>query len=191
MLGLYETPDNHYFDSPDMIETKRLILRHLASSDHLALEVLLGDKQVMESSVDGPLNGDQVEAWLTDQMEGYENNNGVEILAVVRKSDSELIGYCGLTIFPDIDGVPEMEVGYRLIRAAWGNGYATEAAIAVRDYAFSELNQTRLVALIEPVNKRSIQVAEKLGMHFEKEVLLEDYDYPDYLYSMSKIEGSD
>ena len=63
---------------------------------------------------------------------------------------------------------------------SWGYGYATEAARAVRDYAFSELNLNRLVALIEPVNQRSIRVAEKLGMRYEKDVMLEGYDYPDY-----------
>ena len=47
------------------------------------------------------------------------------------------------------------------------------------------------MSLIEPGNKRSIRVAEKLGMNFEKEVLLEDYEYPDHLYSMSKIEACD
>ena len=160
----------------------------MMASDLSVLERLLGDEKVMEFSDDGPLDSDEVGAWLTDQMEAYEENHGVGIFAVVTKSDSEFVGYCGLTVFPDIGGVPEMAVGYRLIRAAWGNGYATEAACAVRDYAFSELGQSRLVSLIEPSNKRSIRVAEKLGMNFEKEALLEDYDYPDHLYVISKTE---
>ncbi len=91
---------------------------------------------------------------------------------------------------PDIDGVAEFEIGYRLIRSVWGNGYATEAAIAVRDHAFTVLNLTRLVALIEPVNNRSIRVAEKLGMKYEKDVFLPDYDHADHLYSMRKPEES-
>ena len=136
----------------------------------------------------GPLATDEIETWLTDQMKVYEQQNGVGLFAIVRKSDSEIIGYCGLTELPDIEGGPELEVGYRLIRSAWGNGYATEAASAVRDYAFSELDQTRLVSLIDPTNTRSIRVAEKLGMNFEKEVLLENYDYPDHLYVTSNTE---
>jgi RimJ/RimL family protein N-acetyltransferase len=168
-----------------MIETKRLILRRLVLSDHAALETLLGNDEVMESSDDGPLTTEQVGAWLQGHIKGYENNTGIEILAVDHRSTSEFIGYCGLTEYPDIDGLCEIEVGYRLMRKFWGYGYATEAACAIRDYAFSELNLPRLVALIEPVNKRSIGVARKLGMKLEKDVMMEGYDHPDHLYTMS------
>ena len=169
-----------------MIETERLILRRLTASDHEALESLFGNAEVMKSSVDGPLNSEEVATWLSDQIELYKSSNGIEILAVISEATSELIGYCGLTLYPDIDGVPEIEIGYRLVRKFWGSGYATEAAIAIRDYAFTDLRVDRLVALIEPVNKRSIRVAEKLGMEYEKDVMLDDYDYPDHLYAIRK-----
>ena len=167
-----------------MIETKRLILRQLAISDHEALDTLFADEKVMESSNDGPLNTKEVGAWLKDQIEGYQKNSGLDILAVEIRSTSEVIGYCGLTKFPDIDGAAEIGIGYRLIRRFWGCGYATEAASAVRDYAFSKLDLPRLVALIEPVNRRSVAVARKLGMTYEKEVMLEGYDHPDHFYSI-------
>ncbi len=141
----------------------------------------------MESSVDGPLNTDQVRTWLKDQIDEYKKKHGIEVFAVVNKSTTEFIGYCGLFQFPNIDGAHEVEVGYRLIRKSWGNGFATEAASAIRDYAFSELNLNRLIALIEPVNNRSIRVAEKIGMIYEKDIMLEDYDYPDHLYSMCNV----
>ncbi len=169
-----------------MIETERLILRRLTASDHEALESLFGNAEVMNSSVDGPLNSEEVATWLSDQIELYKSDSGIEILAVICEATSELIGYCGLTLYPDIDGVPEIEIGYRLVRKFWGSGYATEAAIAIRDYAFTDLRVDRLVALIEPVNKRSIRVAEKLGMEYEKDVMLDDYDYPDHLYAIRK-----
>ena len=82
-----------------MIDTERLLLRRLKTSDLLALERILGDPEVMEFSNDGPLDRNRVESWLADQVEGYDRQNGVGILAVIRKSDSELIGYCGLSIF--------------------------------------------------------------------------------------------
>jgi len=169
-----------------MIETERLILRRLTASDHEALESLFGNAEVMKSSVDGPLDSENVATWLSDQIGSYETGNGIENLAAINRTTSELIGCCGLTLYPDIDGVPEIEIGYRLARRFWGSGYATEAAIAIRDYAFTDLKIDRLVALIEPVNKRSIRVAEKLGMKYEKDVMLDDYDYPDYLYAMCK-----
>ena len=171
-----------------MIETERLLLRRLVLSDHVALDTLLGNQEVMESSDDGPLNTEQVGAWLEGHIQGYEKNTGIEILAIEGKSNAEFIGYCGLTEYPDINGVREIEVSYRLIWKFWGCGYATEAASAIREYAFSDLNLPRLVALIEPVNKRSIGVARKLGMTLEKEVLMEGYDHPDHLYSMSSQE---
>jgi ribosomal-protein-alanine N-acetyltransferase len=167
-----------------LIETERLILRRFMPSDYEALNDLLGDAGVMESSVDGPLNRDQVRTWLKEQIDEYTKEQGNEVLAVVNKSTAELIGYCGLFQFPNIDGICETEVGYRFMRKSWGNGYATEAAAAIRDYAFSLLNLARLIALIEPTNKRSIRVAKKIGMKYEKDVMLEEYDYPDHLYSM-------
>lgn len=167
-----------------MIETERLVLRRLVVSDHEAFDALFADEEVMESSDNGPLNTREVGVWLNGQIESYKKNSGIEILAVEIKSTSEVIGYCGLTQFRDIDGLAEIEIGYRLIRKFWGCGYATEAASAIRDHAFSELNLSRLVALIEPVNKRSIGVAKKLGMNYEKEAMMEGYDHPDHLYTM-------
>ena len=138
----------------------------------------------MESSDDGPLSTQEVGVWLQDHISGYEHSSGIEILAVELKSTSEFIGYCGLTQYPDIDGATEIENSYRLARPFWDYGYVTEAASAVRDFAFSKLHVTRLVALVEPTNRRSVGVAKKLGMRCEKEVMMEGYDHPDDLYSM-------
>jgi hypothetical protein len=96
-----------------------------------------------------------------------------------------VIGYCGLFYFPDIDGQPEIEIGYRLARSAWGHGYATEAALSVRDFAVTTLGIKRLIAMIDPSNLASIRVAEKLGMRYEKEVMLEGYTHPDHIYAMN------
>jgi RimJ/RimL family protein N-acetyltransferase len=169
-----------------MIETERLLLRRLVVSDGEALNTLFADVEVMGSSVDGTLSPDEVGAWLDGQIDGYRAESGIEILAVEVRSTSEVIGYCGLTRYPDIDGSPEIEIGYRLIRKFWDHGYATEAASAVRDQAFSKLNLPRLIALIEPGNVRSIRVARKLGMRFEKAVMMEGYDYPAHLYAMDE-----
>jgi RimJ/RimL family protein N-acetyltransferase len=70
-------------------------------------------------------------------------------------------------------GVPnEVEVGYTLGRPYWGRGYATEAAGAVRDYALGELGANRLIALIIHGNTASENVARKLGLEYERDVLL-------------------
>ena len=67
-------------------------------------------------------------------------------------------------------------------RAAWGYGYASEAARAVRDFAFFTLNIQRLIAVIDPMNVASLRVAEKIGMHYEADAMLEGYDHPDRVY---------
>jgi [ribosomal protein S5]-alanine N-acetyltransferase len=102
--------------------------------------------------------------------------------AVTRHTDGAVLGYCGLVLFPDLDGRAEVEIGYRLAREHWGQGYATEAALAVRDFARERLALTRLVALIDPGNIASVAVARKLGMHHERNVMMPGYTHPDQLW---------
>ena len=83
-----------------------------------------------------------------------------------------------------LDRPVEIEIGYLLGREHWGNGYATEAALAVRDWALAELGLERLIALIYPGNVRSIRVAEKLGMEPEDEI--EIFGNRVTLYSLGK-----
>jgi len=81
--------------------------------------------------------------------------------AVERRDSGEWIGRVGLWNPPDWPGV---EVGWTLVRAAWGQGYATEAATAAIGWAWANLGCERLVSLIEPGNAASFRVAERLGM---------------------------
>ena len=141
---------------------------------------VFGDAEVMRFG-DGVQTREWVEAWLRTCLENYQRR-GFGPYAVVEQSTGDVIGYCGLFYFLDIHGQPEIELGYRLRRAAWGQGYATEAARLVRDYAFHTLHIKRLIALIDPDNVPSIRVAEKIGMHYESEVMLEGYDHPDHVY---------
>lgn len=105
--------------------------------------------------------------------------------AAIEKSNQKLIGYCGLCKIV-VDNEPEVEIGYRFAREFWGQGFATEAAIAVRDYGFNTLNLSRLIAIIDPANTRSIRVAEKIGMQYEKDVMLEGYSHPDHVYAITR-----
>ncbi len=108
---------------------------------------------------------------------------------MVERSRRETIGYCGLSYFPDVCGQPEIEIGYRLARASWDKGYATEAVLAVRDYAFDTLCIKRLIALVDPGNARSVRVAEKAGMQYENDVMFEGYDHPDHVYVITRELG--
>lgn len=138
------------------------------------------DADVMRFS-EGIQTKEWVTTWLHACLERYQTW-GFGPYAVLEQRSQSVIGYCGLFFFPDIDGQTEVEIGYRLAKSAWGKGYATEAAKAVRDFAFTALGIKRLIAMIDPSNVPSIHVAKKIGMTYEKEVMLEGYTHPDHVY---------
>ncbi len=151
-------------------EAQCLFLRCFHVSDLDAMMAVFGDADVMRFGP-GPQSRDWVQNWLRGCLEDYYSKWGFGLWAVVHKPELRVIGFCGLTRFDDIEGQVEIEIGYRLARAYWGRGLATEAALAVRDYAFGVLAMRRLVAIIDPLNGPSIRVAEKTGLRYEKEVL--------------------
>lgn len=146
------------------------------------------DPKVMHFG-DGVKSREGVQAWLHECLEHYQNW-GFGPYAVVEQSSQNVIGYCGLFFFPNIDGRAETEIGYRFAHSAWGQGYATEAVRAVRDHAFQTLRIKRLIALIDPSNFSSIRVAEKIGLKYEKEVMLDGYTHPDHVYVITSMENT-
>lgn len=95
---------------------------------------------------------------------------------MVLKEGEELIGDCGL-VWQDVNGVLEPEVGYHVHRAHWGRGLATEAARAVRDYAFATLGCDHVISLIRPENMPSRRVAEKNGLTLQRVVFWHGFDH--------------
>jgi len=89
---------------------------------------------------------------------------------MVLKSSGELVGDCGL-VQQEVIGEELVEIGYHVRRDLWGNGLATEAARACRDFGFSQLGFERLISLIRPENQPSRRVAEKTGMTVWKETM--------------------
>ncbi len=163
-----------------ILTTERLFLRYFQITDAEAMYGVFGDEEVMHFS-DGVQTKQWVQNWLQKQIKNYQDQ-GLGPYAVVEKHKQEVIGYCGLFFFPDVNGQLEVEIGYRLKRSVWGQGYATEAVIAVLDYAFSTLGLKRIIAMIDPANVASIRVAEKVGMRYEQDVMFEGYDHPDRVY---------
>ena len=168
-----------------ILTTERLLLRHFHLMDRDAMLRVFGDAEVMRFG-DGVQTSEWVEVWLSICLERYYKTWGFGPYAVVEQSTWEVIGYCGLFYFSDVHGKPEVEIGYRLRRSTWGKGYATEAAQAIRDYAFHTLSIRRLIALIDPANTASLRVAEKIGMQYESEVMFEGYTHPDHVYVVDK-----
>jgi RimJ/RimL family protein N-acetyltransferase len=154
------------------LETERLALRPLSLDDLDNLARFLSDPETMRYIGGGDTRTrGQARITLERMIESFRAR-GYGQLGVERKEDGAFLGRCGLlvwdpatwTITEQVDGLVEIEIGYLLGRDHWGNGYATEAAMAVRDWALAELGLERLIALIYPSNVRSIRVAEKLGM---------------------------
>ena len=176
-------------ESVVIVETKRLLLRHFCLSDTEAMNHVFGDAEVMRFG-DGVQTPQWVHGWLCRCLETYQQQPGTGPWAVVEKRSAETIGYCGLFYFPDVCGQAETEIGYRLARPYWGQGYAAEAVLAVRDYAFETLGLSRLIALIDPENVASIRVAEKAGMRYEKAVMFAGYTHPDHVYAIVRRAGA-
>lgn len=168
-----------------IIETERLIIRHFHLLDAEALEGIFCDPEVMRYG-QGVHDKEWIQNWLGRCLKRYYTDWGFGLWAVIEKGPVEVIGYCGLSYFPNICGVPEIEIGYRLIRKKWCKGYATEAASAVCQYAFEKLSIKRLIALVDPGNINSLRVVEKLKMKYEKDYMAPDYDHSDRVYVLEK-----
>jgi RimJ/RimL family protein N-acetyltransferase len=169
-------------------ETPRLILRQLNSNDGGAMDAVLGDAEVMRYG-HGPQSPQWVRSWIAAWGDDYYRRWGFGAWAVVDKGTAGVVGYCGLSRFPERCAAGEVEIGFRLARAHWGRGFATEAATAVTHHAFGALGLPRIVALIDPANAASIRVAEKLGFRYERDAMLPGYDHPDRLYALQHIAG--
>jgi RimJ/RimL family protein N-acetyltransferase len=109
----------------------------------------------------------ETEEWVESSRRDYAQD-GFGLWAVTLKGSDEAIGDCGV-VRHEVDGTMEIGIGWHLLRMHWGQGFATEAASASRDYAFQHLGVERLVASIHPENYASRRVAEKIGMSLEKE----------------------
>ena len=168
-------------------ETPRLSLRHLRHDDAVAMNAVFGDPEVMLFG-DGVRDPEWVTFWIAKWLNEYYPRWQFGAWAVVDKGSTTVIGYCGLSRFPERCSDVEAELGFRLARPYWGRGLATEAATAVRDHAFAVLGVPRLIAHIDPANVGSLHVVAKLGMRYARDVMLPGYDHPDHVYAIDRTE---
>ncbi|HEU0041104.1 MAG TPA: GNAT family N-acetyltransferase [Jiangellaceae bacterium] len=150
----------HFRWRPDLLVTDRLLLRPFTDADGDAFAAINGDPSVMEHFTTGPLTREQSDGLLSRINAGFETR-GFGLSAVERMADGALLGFTGIhhhAWFPN-----DVEIGWRLAREAWGQGYATEAASAWVGRAFGELALPRLISVTTPGNARSVAVMERLG----------------------------
>jgi RimJ/RimL family protein N-acetyltransferase len=164
-----------------ILETARLILREFSPEDADALMKVVSDPETMRY-YPAPLTRLQVDEWIKRNGQRYQTD-GVGLWAMVLKSTGEMIGDCGI-IRQHVEEEFLYEVGYHLRRDHWGQGLATEAAVACRDWAFANLNVDRVISLIRPENLPSIKVAERNGMTIWKDINWRGMRH--YVYSVNK-----
>jgi RimJ/RimL family protein N-acetyltransferase len=144
------------------LETARLRLRPFTVADHVAIHAVYADPDVMRYVGHG---AHRTPSETARALRGYADAlaaRGYGFVAVVERSSGAVVGDAGL--HPLAGRGPDIELGYTFARAAWGRGYGTEAARALRDHAFATLAVPRVMAQVEPANNASRRVLEKLGM---------------------------
>ena len=146
------------------LETERLLLREWRASDVDAHAAMSADPEVMRY-LGGVLGREQSWRQLATHA-GHWTLRGYGNWAVERRADGVLLGRVGLW---RPEGWPGLELGWKLARDAWGQGYATEAGRAAMEWAWSVLGAPRLISLIHPENARSRRVAERLGFELLRE----------------------
>ncbi len=167
-----------------MIETERLILREYAWQDLDAIYEILSDPETMRH-YPKPFDKEQTRNWIAWNLHNY-GEYGFGLWAVILKETGELIGDCGITL-QDIDGERLPEIGYHIHKKYWRHGFGSEAAKAVRDWAFAHTRYDRLYSYMKYTNVGSYGVANAIGMKKVKE-------YPDekngisYAYAITREE---
>lgn len=174
------------------LETERLILRPFMDDDLPFLNYLHSDLEVMRYTIGRTRSHSENIAYIRLMNDLYERNIGQ--LLVIRKSDNTPIGRAGLFCFNGVndenmnwyyigladnvrkkgDTFELIELGFSFAKPYWGNGYATEAAGAVKDHAFDTLNYAKLSSLVIKENIASIKVAQKLGASQMIDCMVED-----------------
>ena len=174
------------------IETERLVLRRPRLSDAKALHAMYGDPEVMRYIGDGStLTPAKTKAWIEKALARWKADGFGHF---VIEKDRKVIGRAGFLVWDpdewktgtlaDLGDHAAIELGWMLAQEHWGNGYATEAAVALRNYGFKELKFERLISLITHGNDASVKVAERLGARYVRDVGRGDWKVR--LYAVSR-----
>ena len=155
-------------------ETERLRFRMLLPNDFDTWIELFKKDGVGNflGMVNIPTPEEQCEKWFEIIMYRYQNDlGGMNVL--MDKNTGEFIGQCGLLV-QEVDGIKELEIGYSILPKFWNQGYATEAAIKCKEYAFEHNFADSIISIIHIDNIQSEKVARKNGMFLEKQTTFKE-----------------
>jgi RimJ/RimL family protein N-acetyltransferase len=158
-----------------MTETARLVLTAWSETERAPYLEMCADAEVM-ADYGGPWDAAFANARFERQI-GYFARDGFGKWALRLRASGEYLGYCGVNpIWPGLAPAPGLEIGWRMVRRAWGQGYATEAARAALSDAFQRTDAHEVLAYTGPANARSQAVMRRLGMD---RVAERDFRYED------------
>ena len=163
------------------LETERLILRRFREEDEDVMARLFANLDFMRFSLGVFTERKQTVAFIEKVM-GWDSAGIPSQFAVIPRGEDAIAGYCGFFQHAEVPG--EIEIGYRLHPDYWNRGLITEAARAVRDHGFADLELPRVISLIHPENIPSRRVAEKNGMKVEKEITFRGF--PTLVYAITR-----
>jgi RimJ/RimL family protein N-acetyltransferase len=157
----------------------------MGPSDLDFVAAMLSDPEVMRY-YPRPYTRPEAQGWLERQIGRYQRD-GHGLWLVLERSTGQPVGQVGLAM-QEVDGVFEPEIGYLVHRPYWRRGFASEAAMETRRYAFEVRNYPRVVSLIRPENEPSQGVARKLDMTPERETLFKGLRH--LVFTVPRISGA-
>ncbi|MFC9330761.1 GNAT family N-acetyltransferase [Kitasatospora sp. NPDC057015] len=157
------------------IHTPRLVLRRWTDDDLVPMAEINADPVVMRLIGDGTVLDLEQTAEAIERWEEEWDEEGFGLFAVELLASGELAGCVGLTV-PDFLG--EVAVSWRLGRAYWGQGYASEAAHAALEFALEDRGLDRVLAVVRVGDAASQSVLDKLGMELDREMEDPEFGYP-------------
>lgn len=158
----------------DLLGTERLILRRWRQADREPFAAINADPAAMEH-FPATLTREQSDE-LVERIEAGFEQHGFGLWALELRDRGQFVGFAGLAV-PGFEAhfTPAVEVGWRLARSAWGNGYAIEAGRAALAFGFGEAGLAEVVSFTAAGNARSRRVMERLGMTHDP---ADDFDHP-------------
>ena len=155
------------------LETNRLIFRRYTMDDLAFVEELVTNENVMKYIGSGVAKDRTYAIQLIERMiEQYDNFEDYGLHVLVHKESGQYVGHAGL-VAQIFDDAFEIELGYWIHPDFWGQGYATEAAHALKQYAEKELELERYVSAIQVGNVASQKIALQNGLKLEKQIEME------------------
>lgn len=151
----------------NIMETNRMRIREMGVQDFDSLYRIFQDRDVMQYYPDIK-NEEETRQWILWTISNYRKY-GIGLWILEDKATHAFIGQCGF-VPQKIEEEVKIELGYMIAKEWWKQGLATEAAEACMSYGFNQLRFNQIVSLIDPENKPSIRVSEKLAMTFQKNV---------------------